>query len=167
MKKRAGIYAVVALMVASGWYAFAYRPTLERKAALDGKIAQAQSQLDDFDATIMSLPSYLETERSLLESKQGLQSKLYGKDEILELFRRLREDARIHQFMNSINSIRNFIGRKIPSLDVFLQLNFQFLEIRITVNNKHLNGIPAKSFCRFETSVSGYKFIVRIYKNWI
>ena len=138
MKKRAGIYAVVALMMASGWYAFAYRPTLERKAALDGKIAQAQSQLDDFDATIMSLPSYLETERSLLESKQGLQSKLYGKDEILELFRRLREDARIHQL--EITEISPPVSELLKLNELARDKNeLQFLNLTLDITGKYID----------------------------
>ncbi len=138
MKKRAGIYAVVAVMMASGWYAFAYRPTMERKAAVDEKIAQAQSQLDDFDTTVMSLPSYLETERSLLESKQGLQSKLYGKDEILKLFRRLHEEATVNNL--DITEIS-------PPVSELLKLNelardnneLQFLNLTLDITGKYID----------------------------
>ncbi len=138
MKKRAGMYAVAAVMMASGWYAFAYRPTVERQAAVDEKIARAESQLDDFDTTIMSLPSYLETERNLIESKQGLQSKLYGKDEILELFRRLREDAQIHQLE---------IIEISPPVSELLELNelardkneLQFLNLTLHITGKYID----------------------------
>jgi Tfp pilus assembly protein PilO len=138
MKKRAGIYTVVAVLMASGWYALAYRPTVRHKAALEGKIAEAQSQLDDFDATIMSLPSHLETERNLLQSKQGLQSKLYGKDEILELFRRLKEDARTHQL--EITEISPPVSELLKLNELARDKNeLQFLNLTLDITGTYID----------------------------
>lgn len=93
MKKLVATYSVIGIAIACIWFFTAYVPYHREKQMADGRIADANSQLADFQATIAELPRIMSERESLLSRKRDLDSKLYTKEDVLQLFDSLEEDA--------------------------------------------------------------------------
>ncbi len=96
MNKRLAIYAVILLAITAAWFTLLYMPVHRRLAATSDETVQAREHLQDFRKIMNQLPEFLEKRSRLAAEKCALSSRLYAKDDILLLFRRLHDQAGRH-----------------------------------------------------------------------
>jgi hypothetical protein len=138
MKRRAALYAAAVLAVGGIWYALVYLPGTDQRAQLRLEIAEAERQLDDFNRTMKELPGFLKISRSLESLRHDLNSSLYAKSDILELFRQITQDAVTHNLK---------VLEISPPVEELLQLNRtsgdtlqpQFLNIRLDMSGRYVD----------------------------
>jgi hypothetical protein len=93
MKQRVTLYAAALLAMTLVWYFAYYSPTREEREALADEILTAEAQLKDYNRTIQELPTFLAANRNLELLRGELNSSLFAKGDILELFWQLSRDA--------------------------------------------------------------------------
>ena len=110
------------------------------------KIIQAEKSLVDFERTILLLPSYIKTHQNLTKKIDSLNSSLYTKENILNLF---------DQFYSIANKNKMKIIEITPPVEELLRINrinpdstkFMILNVSIKVNGSFTN------FGRFVSSM--------------
>jgi Tfp pilus assembly protein PilO len=96
MSKRITLYAAAALAMTLVWYYAYYSPTSAQRADLGREIQKVEAQLADFNRTIEELPAFLAANKNLELLRGELNSSLFAKSDILELFWQLNRDATAH-----------------------------------------------------------------------
>ena len=96
MKNRLILHTVIGLSLIGSWVLLVYLPLSKRQAAMDGKIKTEQQQLHDLRESITLLPHFLSTQSQLEHNRRALDDRLFGKSEILDLFRELDILAKGH-----------------------------------------------------------------------
>lgn len=104
-----GIVAAVLL-----WGYFVYVPFHENKISYFKERGSLETQLHDFQTTIAQLPAYLERKKALNQERKELTSKLYTKEEVLNLFGKIRQEA---------NSYHLEVVEITPPVEELLELN--------------------------------------------
>lgn len=92
--KRWLIYITATAVLIIVWLVVVMYPIQRDRTEFLDRSAEAERQLADFQATVQQLPNFIESRRRLDELKSALHSRLYSKEEILQLFDRLRIGAR-------------------------------------------------------------------------
>ncbi len=93
MNRTTAFYIAGAVASALLWHFFAYIPVVQQTNASQQRLQEAEEQLADFEQTILDLPQYLDTKKRLERFRESLNSRLYAKGDILQLFRRLSLEA--------------------------------------------------------------------------
>ena len=137
MNKQGYIYLTLILLVSSLWFFILCIPYVKEEKMLRIKISEDISQLQDFEQTISLLPAYISEREALKQKKDFLNSKLYTKEEVINLFSRLKDDA----------SVRHLTVTEItPPVEELLNLNNiipdstkpQFLNIGVRVSGSYI-----------------------------
>lgn len=97
MRKRSAIYIAAGMGLALLWYLVAYRPLDASLGAVREKTSAAEAQLADYNETVKRLPEYLKANETLETLRAKLNSSLFAKSDILDLFRQLSRDAADHR----------------------------------------------------------------------
>ena len=86
MKLRVSLYVLGSVAIALLWYSFLIAPAHRAQAQLATEIQAAQVQLEDFQATLNQLPVFLQTRDGLSRKIEEINSHLYSRQEMLDLF---------------------------------------------------------------------------------
>lgn len=86
-------YAGITLALVGLWFFGAFVPFQKEYEQARVEIDQAETQLADFQKTISELPVYIAKHQNLLNQRDDLNSKLYTKKDVLELFDALKFEA--------------------------------------------------------------------------
>lgn len=138
MKKLIAIYSAIGIAIGAVWFFTAFVPYHQEKLAADVRIAEAQQQLNDFQATIADLPRIMNERKSLITRKNDMNSKLYTKEDVLKLFEALDKEALRWDLK---------ITEITPPIEELLYLNSivadsslpQFLNIGVSVEGDYVN----------------------------
>ena len=107
-------YSGITVALMGLWFFGAFVPFQKGYEQATLEIAQAESQLADFQKTISELPVYIEKHKNLLSQRDDLNSKLYSKKDVLRLFEALHHEA----------FIKNVLITEItPPIEELLYLN--------------------------------------------
>lgn len=87
------LYGGIGLTLVVAWFFAIYAPFQKQHQQMAAEIAQAESQLADFQATISELPNFIERHLDLLNQRNDLNSRLYTKKDVLQLFEELESEA--------------------------------------------------------------------------
>ncbi|RKX26397.1 MAG: hypothetical protein DRP45_03615 [Candidatus Zixiibacteriota bacterium] len=93
MNRRIAYFVVGALSMCGLWFMFIHAPMVNDQRQIQLQIAEAEAQLADFNHTMEQLPRFIEESNSLNTYRDKMNSSLYAKNDILELFRKITEDA--------------------------------------------------------------------------
>jgi Tfp pilus assembly protein PilO len=151
MNRRRTIYLAVALALLTGWYLFAFSPLRARQADLSVKISAAEAKLDDYQKTVKQIPDFIATQSKLADRRKELQSRLYGKDELLSLFAHLRQlaDKRHLTIVEVTPPIQELL--KLATIDLPAEQP-PFLEFSLAMTGDYI------SFGRFVTEIEAEPF---------
>src|SRR5512138_3324570 len=94
MKFRISLYVIGAMGLAIVWYIFLISPAHQRQDQLAADIQSTQVQLEDFQATLNQLPVFLQTRDGLNRRIDEINSRLYSRQEMLDLFDHVEELAK-------------------------------------------------------------------------
>ncbi len=137
MNKQGYIYTSSIIIVLSLWFFILFIPYIKEEKMLSLKISEDVVQLKDFEQTINLLPKFISEREALKKKKEFLNSKLYTKEEVINLFNRLKDDAtRRHLTVTEIT----------PPVEELLLLNSlipdsakpQFLNIGVRVSGSYI-----------------------------
>ncbi len=131
------MYAGIIVTIIGIWFLVIFTPYVENKKSLNAKITADHIKLSDFEQTIHILPKYLTELKSLKEQRSSLNSKLYTKEEVINLFERLKKTA---------NSQHLEVTEITPPIAELLHLNSmipdstnpQFLNIGVRVSGSYI-----------------------------
>lgn len=93
MKRSLCIYSGIGVAMLVGWYLLLFIPLNKERATVQLRAEQAREQLVEYQRIMVQLPMYLETYRDLTKARVDLNDGLYARDQILELFDLLTEQA--------------------------------------------------------------------------
>ncbi len=137
MNKQSYIYLSSIILVLSLWFFLVYTPYVQEKAVLKNKITENLTQLQDFEQTISLLPKFIAEKEALKKRKDYLNSKLYTKEEVINLFSRLKKEAATQLLV---------VTEITPPIEELLSLNSiipdstkpQFLNIGVKVSGSYI-----------------------------
>ncbi len=138
MNKRWHMYIAIVIGLCILFGIFGVRPYLKNSNAVDASIHEARIQLADFKRMLNELPSWLKARQELDLRREELNSRLYAKQSILELF----EQLTIHATKNQLK-----VTEITPPISELLQLNNViqtsdqplFLNITIAIDGDYEN----------------------------
>ena len=140
------VYVVTTAVLAVVWLAVVMYPIERDRAEFLRRSETAERQLIDFQTTVQQLPVFIESQRRMEALKNALHSRLYSKEDVLELFDRIQSSASEH-------------GLKVveisPPVEELLALNRQapqdgrpqFLNLQLTLAGDYV------AFGRFVASI--------------
>jgi Tfp pilus assembly protein PilO len=148
MNRRALSYYVIAVAMAVVWLLLVHLPGASEQATLQAQIADAQTQLEDFDQTVLQLPAFIKTRQDLVSFREQLQSKLFAKNELLKLFAQFEKDSkdyglRLDEIAPPIEELLELNGASSDQphfLNITLKMTGHYLELGKYV--EHLEGEP-------------------------
>ena len=119
------------------WFTFIFSPSTIEKKLLQNDIIKSENQLDDFAQTIELLPQFIAERELLKKRKDFINSNLFSKEEVLNLFSRLKTDASKHNLE---------VTEITPPIAELLRLNSfipdstkpQFLNIGVQVSGSYI-----------------------------
>ena len=114
MNRRWHIYIATSIALSALFCFFSIRPYMENSKNVDRGILEAQTQLDDFERMLQELPAWLQARKELDLRREELNSRLYAKQGILELFETLSKNAARNQLA---------VTEITPPISELLQLN--------------------------------------------
>jgi Tfp pilus assembly protein PilO len=114
MNRRLIYYYIGAVILTAAWLMFVYRPLDARQYAGEAKIQELTTRLQSYQHTVADLPALLKAQNALLSSKQAIESNLFAKKDILELFHDIDKQVRQHNLV---------LAEIIPPVHELLQLN--------------------------------------------
>jgi Tfp pilus assembly protein PilO len=137
-QQRLALYVGGTLAIFSLWYFFVYAPAATDLSSARRDIEQTQRQLADYNRTVRELPGFLKRNEQLESVRHQLNSSLYAKTEIMELFRQLTDDAQAH-------SLR--LVQISPPISELLELNRQaavdnaplFLNLTLDLRGRYID----------------------------
>jgi len=88
------IYSGIGIVMLALWYLLLFIPLNKERAAMQLRTEQARQNLVEYQRIMVQLPMYIETYRNLERARVDLNDGLYARDQILELFELLSEQAR-------------------------------------------------------------------------
>ncbi|MFH1687135.1 MAG: hypothetical protein ABIE70_06380 [bacterium] len=86
-------YILGAAVVFAGWYFLLSGPLAAEYRKTQQDLIESRSELEDFNRTISAFPSFLKTQSQLEEFRYRMNSRLYAKDDILNLLRQIGAEA--------------------------------------------------------------------------
>jgi len=96
LRHRVAIYAAGVLAMLALWYFAVYTPASESLSSDRDEVNNALRQLADYSRTVRELPEYLTANERLEAARREINSSLYAKSEIMDLFHQLTTDAQNH-----------------------------------------------------------------------
>lgn len=96
VQQRVALYAAGVLAMLALWYFVVYTPTSRSLASESNEVANALRQLADYNRTVQELPGFLTANEKLEADRRELNSSLYAKNDIMDLFHQLTADAQNH-----------------------------------------------------------------------
>jgi len=93
MNRRIAYFVIGWLVMCSLWFMFIHTPMVREQQQIKSQIVEAEAQLDDFSRTMEQLPGFLEVSNNLSAARAEMNSSLFAKEDILNLFREITEDA--------------------------------------------------------------------------
>lgn len=96
LRQRIAMYAAGVLAMLVLWFFFVYTPASENLSSERNEVEKALRQLTDYSRTIRELPEFLTANEKLEAVRRELNSSLYAKNEIMDLFHQLTADAQNH-----------------------------------------------------------------------
>jgi len=138
LKARLIGYASFAVAMLILWTFLVFVPQHTLYLETTSKIIQAEKSLVDFERTILLLPSYVKTHHDLTKKIESLNSSLYTKESILNLF---------DQFYSIASKNKIKIVEITPPVEELLRINrinpdstkFMILNVSIKVNGSYTN----------------------------
>lgn len=130
-------YTIIGVALLAIWFFALYTPYEQKKIATTLKITECNQQLNDFSRTLTMFPAILDQKKTLDEKKQFVNSKLYTKEQVLNLFERLKHQA---------NSQNLAVMEITPPINELLELNNslpdstspQFLNIGLSLEGDYI-----------------------------
>jgi len=95
-RQRIAMYAVGILAMFVLWSFAVYIPASKNLSSERDEVAKALRQLADYNRTILELPEFLTANEKLEAVRRELNSSLYAKNDIMDLFHQLTADAQNH-----------------------------------------------------------------------
>ncbi len=138
MNRTTQMYIAACIGIIAAWIFLAFLPNEQRRQQSVIKVTENEQQLADFQATLAQLPLYLGKKHDLDKQKKDLTSKLYTKEDVLNLFERIKEQA----------ATRNLTVTEItPPVEELLYLNTiipdsvtpQFLNIGVRMGGDYIS----------------------------
>lgn len=114
MKSRLVGYPIFGVAMLILWTILVFVPQRNQYLQTSTKIAQAERSLADFERTVMLLPDFVKTHRNLTRKIDSLNSSLYTKENILNLF---------DQFYQIAGKNRMKIVEITPPVEELLRIN--------------------------------------------
>lgn len=119
------------------WFFLIFSPSTIEMKSLNNDILESEIQLNDFAQTIELLPQFITERRLLKKRKDFINSNLYSKEEVINLFSRLKTDASIYNLE---------VTEITPPIAELLRLNSfipdstkpQFLNIGVQVSGSYI-----------------------------
>lgn len=137
MKQRVTYFGLAALGMIVIWYFAALLPTSAKSKACHESIAEIEARLEDYNRTCLELPEFLEANENLEALRTELNSSLFAKGDILQLFHQIAQDARDHDLE---------LVEISPPVSELLELNRraimenepQFLNVRLDLRGQYI-----------------------------
>ncbi len=137
MKQRVTYFGLAALGMIAIWYFTALLPMSARSSACHESIAELEDRLKDYNRTCLELPEFLEANDNLEALRSELNSSLFAKSDILQLFHQLARDARNHNLE---------LVEISPPISELLELNRrailenepQFLNVKLDLRGRYI-----------------------------
>ncbi len=114
MNKQLTIYSVLGAGLVAAWFLLALLPYYSKHRLIDNQVTEAKQKLADYRNTILLLPEFVKTRNELAQKKAELNSSLYTKENILNLFEKF-------YLLADQNHVR--IVEITPPLEELLQIN--------------------------------------------
>lgn len=93
MNRRISIYASIGGTVLTVWYFFVCIPMSTRLQTVHEESAEVERQISDYNQTLADLPNFLKANETLEELRGRLNSSLFAKNDILDLFNQISNEA--------------------------------------------------------------------------
>ncbi|HKK20364.1 MAG TPA: hypothetical protein VJ983_02750 [candidate division Zixibacteria bacterium] len=138
MNRSTQLYITISIGIIAAWIFLAFLPNEHRQQQSKMRLTEDEQKLTDFQTTLEQLPLYLGRKKDLDRQKTDLTSKLYTKEDVLNLFDRIREQAaERHLKLTEIT----------PPVEELLYLNTivpdsstpQFLNIGLRLGGNYIN----------------------------
>ncbi|PWB76453.1 hypothetical protein C3F09_00345 [candidate division GN15 bacterium] len=94
MKLRITLFVIAGAGIVFLWYLFLISPAHRAQARLQADLTATQIQLEDFQATLNQLPVYLQTRDGINRKIGEINSRLFSRQEMLDLFDQVERMAR-------------------------------------------------------------------------
>ena len=138
MKSRLIGYTLFAVAMLILWTFLIFVPQHTLYLETSSKIVQAEESLADFERTVLLLPSYVKTHKDLTKKIESLNSSLYTKENILNLF---------DQFYSIAGQNKMKIVEITPPVEELLRINrinpdsskLMILNVSVKVNGSYIN----------------------------
>jgi len=136
--KNAFQYIIISIVSLASFYAFIYVPWASETKITSERIIVTSQELRDFNTTIELFPEIMASHDELADLQKRLQSRLYAKDDIIDLFNHLRDEAL--KLGLAVNEI-------CPPVEELLRLNSisltegeaEFLNVRVNLLGDYIN----------------------------
>lgn len=137
MKQRAMYFVLAGLALIALWYFAALVPTSAKQKAVDESIAATEARLEEFNRTCLELPDFLEANENLETLRSELNSSLFAKADILDLFQQLAQDAIDHDL--ELVEISPPIAELLElNRQVVIDNSPQFLNVQLDLKGKYI-----------------------------
>jgi len=153
MNKKSYIYISVTSFVLVLWFFNVFTPFTIEKRTLEQQIYTSKTQLKDFTETIELLPKFIAEREALKQRKDYLNSNLYTKEEVINLFSRLKKNASKYNLevteitppIEELLRLNSFIpdSTKPQFLNIGVQVSGSFIEFA-----KFIKQIEQESYFR-------------------
>ena len=96
MRSRLTMIGLGAVLLFGLWLVLLYLPTTARQTRVQSQVLAAQTQLDDYKATLAQLPTMIQARAAIQTQLSASNSSLYAKEDLVKLFDELRGKAGLH-----------------------------------------------------------------------
>lgn len=93
MTRKTSILVAVAVLLTAGWFVFLYLPASGRQAKAHAELKSAEAQLRDYESTLAQVPVFIAARSELRKKLQIVNSSLYAKEDLVDLFNELERKA--------------------------------------------------------------------------
>ena len=137
MKPRVIYFGLAGLGLVVVWYFAALLPMSAKSKSVRQATVEVEKRLEDYNQTCLELPKFIEANENLETLRSELNSSLFAKSDILQLFRQLAQDAQEHNLK---------LVEISPPVSELLELNRQavvdnepqFLNVRLDLRGRYV-----------------------------
>jgi hypothetical protein len=97
VKRTLSTYSGIGLAMLASWYLLLFVPLNKERVEARLRTAKAEQELAEYQRIMLQLPVYLETYSNLEKTRLDQNDGLYARDQILDLFNLLIEQAQQHR----------------------------------------------------------------------
>ena len=136
MNKQLAIYSVLGIVMLAVWFFAGLLPYSNQYLVIDNQATEAKHNLADFQQTILILPEFVNTRNELAERKAELNSSLYTKDNLINLFEKFylladKNQVQIVEITPPLEELLRF-NRILPD-----SMGLMFLNISLRVDGNY------------------------------